>query len=56
MTPGRFRFLFLFIVSVVGGIGWLALDGRFGRPVGPAADVVELPPVDDRHRCSRGSI
>lgn len=41
MTPGRI--VLLFITTVAGGIGWVALDDRFGRPDGPAADLVELP-------------
>ena len=41
MTPGRF--VLIFIVTIAGGIGWVALDDRFGRPDGPAADVIELP-------------
>lgn len=41
MTPGRF--ILLFLVTIAGGIGWLALDDRFGRPYGPVADLVELP-------------
>lgn len=41
MTPGRFALIF--IVTVAGGVGWLAFDDRFGRPAGPAADVIELP-------------
>lgn len=40
MTP--LRFLLLFIVTVAGGISWVALDDRFGRPDRPAANVIEL--------------
>ncbi len=49
MTPGRF--LLLFIATIVGGIGWLAFDDRFGRPGRPPTGVTYTPilsqPPDD---------
>lgn len=43
MTPGRF--LLLFIVTIVGGIGWLAFDERFGRPDRPP-EITYMPTLE----------
>lgn len=42
MTPGRI--LLAFVLTVAGGIGWVAFDDRFGRPAEPQADRPFLPP------------
>jgi endonuclease YncB( thermonuclease family) len=42
MTPGRI--LFAFVLTVAGGVGWVAFDDRFGRPDELHAARLFLPP------------